>query len=77
MDNIEKLVKGIPLTKNELIYELYEICDNNHSSCNNACPVYRLNGSKCVNDPPKPFKENRGCDCFKSGDAMYDFIKAH
>ena len=74
MELIEKLVLGIEPSKGEIQHELYEICDRVHSGCNGECPVYRLNGSSTVN-PNKPFAENRGCDCFKSGREMYIFIK--
>lgn len=74
MDFLEKLVRGKKVTKSDIASELYEICDREHSSCSNACPVYRLNGGECPGSD-KPFEENRGCDCFKDGKAMYDFIK--
>ena len=74
MELIEKLVIGLQVSRGEIEYELFEICDREHSGCNNECPVYRLNGSAVVNGH-KPFAENRGCDCFKSGSRMYIFIK--
>jgi hypothetical protein len=52
---------------------LYEICDNVHSSCGIECPVYELNGGPV--NPHRPFRENRGCDCFKNGSKMFAFIK--
>ena len=62
---IEKLIIGKRVTQKELEEELYEICDREHSHCNEACPVYRLNnGTVGVG----------GCNCFKSGHAMYVFI---
>lgn len=53
--------------------ELYEICDSVHASCDNSCPVYEKNGGAVGAD--KPFKENRGCDCFKNGMAMLAFLR--
>ena len=53
---------------------LYDICDREHSSCNDACPVYHKNGHSPVN-PHKPFKENRECDCFKDSGAMLKFMR--
>lgn len=52
---------------------LYEICDSEHASCNDACPVYRASGSK-VPDTAHDFEKNRGCDCFKNGKAMREFL---
>lgn len=74
-DLMIKLVKGKKPTKQEIANELYEICDREHSCCNDGCPVYRLNDSEILNDQQKPFEENAGCDAFKNGSAMYDFIK--
>lgn len=76
MELIEKLVYGERVSKTEIASELYEICEREHSSCNDSCPVFRLNGSKCPGSD-KPFEENRGCDCFKNGKAMYNFVKKH
>ncbi len=72
-DLIVKLVLGKKPTNKEIENQLYEICDSVHSSCDNGCPVYRLNGSE-VPDTAKDFKVNRGCDCFKNGSAMRKFI---
>jgi len=74
MEFIEQLVRGKKISKSEIANELYEICDREHSGCSDACPVYRLNGSKAPGED-KPFEENRGCDTFKNGTAMYNFIK--
>jgi hypothetical protein len=71
---IIKLAKGEPVTDADIEYGLYEICDRVHSSCDYECPVYDLNGGKTVNGD-RPFEENRGCDCFKSGKAMLAFIR--
>lgn len=72
MTLIEMLVVGEVPSLEMIAYELHEICDREHSGCNGECPVYRLNGG-CVG-ANKPFSENRGCDCFKDGYAMYNFI---
>jgi len=74
MELIEKLVRDEEISRKDIENELYEICDRTHSCCDESCPVYRLNGSECPGSD-KPFDENRGCDTFKSGKAMYDFIK--
>jgi hypothetical protein len=75
MDLILKLTKGETITDADLEYELYEICDRVHSSCDSECPVYQLNGNK-VPDTVNDFKINRGCDCFKSGKNMLAFIRS-
>ena len=74
MDIILKLAKGEKITDADLESELYEICDRVHSGCDSECPVYAVNGNK-VPDTAKDFKVNRGCDCFKSGKNMLDFIR--
>jgi hypothetical protein len=73
------LVKGNrdSVTVNNLIVEsLYDMCDREHASCNDGCLVYLLNNHSPVN-PKRGFQFNRGCDCFKNGRAMFDFIKNH
>jgi hypothetical protein len=49
--------------------ELYEICDNEHATCNPACPVFAANG----NHVPMT---NGNCRCFKNGFKMQEFLKA-
>lgn len=71
---IEKLVLGQKVSENMIHDELYEICENVHSFCDDSCPVYRLNGSR-VPDTAKDFNVNRGCDCFRNGKKMAEFIK--
>ena len=73
-DLIEKLVVNEKVSKEDIYNELYEICEDVHSGCYSKCPVFRLNDSKAPGSD-KPFDENRGCDCFKNGKAMYEFIK--
>jgi hypothetical protein len=63
---IVKLVKGEKISQTDLENELHEICDREHSSCNDDCPVYILfrkipNGIRC------PY--------FKNGHAMLEAIK--
>ena len=76
---IEKLILEEKITNKEIQNELYEICDREHSNCNEDCPVYKLNG----NEPPSEGIEenetegNYGCDCFKNGKLMFEFIKKH
>ena len=74
-DLIVKLAKGEKITDSDIEDGLYQICDNVHSSCDSSCPVYELNGNE-VPDTAKDFKVNRGCDCFKNGAAMLEFIRS-
>ena len=73
-DLVVLLAKGKEITDEDIKSELLEICNRVHSSCDSECPVYRLNGNK-VPDTANDFKVNRGCDCFKNGSAMLDFIR--
>lgn len=68
-----KIIKGEPLSSEDVESLLYEICDRVHASCDSECPVYQINGY-AVPDSANDFDKNRGCDCFKSGKAMREFI---
>jgi hypothetical protein len=70
---IVKLALGEEIDREEITNALYEICDREHASCNDMCPVFRLNGSQ-VPDTTNDFDVNCGCDCFKNGTAMLKFI---
>ncbi len=72
-DSIIKLVIQGSLSDEDIQSILLDICEGEHYSCNLTCPVYRLNGGS----PPSTgdFHVNRGCDCFKSGKDMMEFIK--
>jgi len=73
-DLIVLLAKGKQVTDEHIKGVLYEICDRVHSGCDSECPVYRLNGNK-VPDTANDFEVNRGCDCFKNGAKMLEFIR--
>jgi len=73
---VEKVEKGETILDSDLIIELYEICDREHYCCSIKCPIFRLNGLSPVR-PDRPFEENRGCDCYKDGSAMLEFIRNH
>jgi hypothetical protein len=73
---ILKLVNGYTLTRRDIESMLYDICESNHATCNGDCPVYALNGYKVL-DTVHNFKINRGCDCFRNGKTMFDFITSH
>ena len=73
MNYFESMIKSVENMKESLEHELFMICDRVHSNCDIDCPVYAMNGEAPGSD--KPFEENRGCDCFKDGKKMYDFLK--
>lgn len=58
-------------TPEEISSALYEICDSVHASCNPECPVYAANNNSCVESKDDDYD---GCDCFKDGYAMKDFL---
>lgn len=70
-----KLIKGEPISDNEIGEELYDICDRVHSGCNSDCPVFRLNGNKVLREELSYTKHDAGCDCFKNGREMLRFIR--
>ena len=70
---VDAVISAIKKTKSAKLEEsfkdeLYETCSNEHSSCNSGCPVYCKNGGV----PYNATQDN--CKCFKSGQAMYDFL---
>ena len=69
----EKLAKGESVTDQDMQQELYEICDNAHASCGCECPVFEKNNGPV--NPDKSLKENRGCNCFRSGKKMLAFLR--
>ena len=67
---IVKLVVGQDVSKQDVIDELWEICDREHGNCNAQCPVYELNGDQI------PWNsDSTNCVCFKNGLKMFDFIE--
>ena len=71
----KKMIKEYKKRNKEQI-ELYDICDKVHAACDDECPVYKLNGHKVLDPDNKSFRENRGCDCFKNGRKMREFIRS-
>ena len=74
MDILIKLATGKKIGDTDIANALYDVCETEHSSCNDNCPVYFLNGSRAPGNE-KPFNTNRGCDCFKNGQSMLNFIR--
>lgn len=70
---LEKLIANQPVTDADIASELYDICDRVHASCDSECPVFAKNGGAVGAN--KPFRINRGCDCFKDGKAMLEFLR--
>lgn len=70
-----RVIMGKKITKQDIYDELYEMCDREHSHCSSGnCLVRELNNGEAP-DTADDFEVNRGCDCFKNGANMYDFIK--
>ena len=76
MELLVKMVLGKKIEDSDIYDALYDICDREHSSCNSECPVYAANGN-AVPDAVHDFNINRGCDCFRNGKAMAEFIRSH
>lgn len=63
------LCQGNIPTKEQIKDELYNICDEVHSSCNEKCPVYDINEGIPWDKPLN------NCICFKNAKKMYNFIQ--
>jgi hypothetical protein len=75
-DLLKAMVDRKPITDQIIKEHLFGICDSTHSlGCDDCCPVFEINGHKAPGSD-KPFKENRGCDCFKSGEKMLAFLRS-
>lgn len=71
-DILEKLIRGEKITRKDIEYALYEVCESVHASCDNSCPVYKL-----MTEEEKEMSLEDG-DCqgrFKDGAAMLKFIR--
>ena len=71
---LSRAIRGKTITDNVIEDTLEGICEDVHATCNNACPIYEKYGKAPGND--KPFKVNRGCDCFKNGKKMLTMIRS-
>lgn len=67
---LKNYIKGKPITDTEIEDYLYDICDEVHSSCHSGCPVYAAHN--CV---PNTSHSRYGCDVFKSGKGMLEFLR--
>ncbi len=74
IDMLKKLACGEMLSDSDLDTILFEICDTHHALNCNKCIIYKINDNKSPGSE-KPFRENRGCDCFKNGQKMLEFIR--
>lgn len=66
MDLVVKAATGQKITNKDIEQELYEICDREHSSCSDNCPVYALQ-----NEAERNADE---CPHHKDGKSMRKFI---
>ena len=66
---MKKLIAGSQITVKDIEYELYEICDREHASCSDACPVYEKNNGIPYNS------QHTNCFCFKDGKSMLEFLR--
>ena len=69
MTLLEKLIFEEQITKEDIYYELSEMCDRVHSRCNDNCLVFYYNDGV-------PEDVDGNCICFKSGEAMYHMIRS-
>ena len=67
MSLITKLITGQVISTSDIKSELCEICDREHSSCNEDCPVFANMTTIERNDPDF-------CQCHKDGKKMLEFI---
>ena len=71
MDILVKLAMGEQVTDLDIAEGLAEVCDNEHSSCSDNCPVYRMNGGEAPNE----LQTRKGCDCFGDGWIMLAYLR--
>lgn len=64
-------VAGFPVNKRAITRNLYEMCDTYHSGDCSGCLVAQCNGG----EPPDTQSTGYGCDTFKNGNEMFDFIQ--
>ena len=62
---LEKLIKKEPITDKDTENQLLEMCEREHSSCNNECLIY----AKCC-PKDKHNKKHWECPFFKSPNKM-------
>jgi hypothetical protein len=70
---LKKIIYYEKVTEDDIEEALEGICEDEHYSCSDRCPVYEMNNHSVVKDN-RDIRENRGCLCFKSGRAMRNFI---
>jgi hypothetical protein len=62
-----KLIEGKKITDEDLAQELYEICEKEHSGCNDDCPIH----AKVLSDKEK---KDSSCPYFKNGVKMLEAL---
>lgn len=75
-DHMQRIIETgkdirVVLTPKDVQNELYDICEQEHSGCNDNCPVYKL----AIEEGE--FKEGEANECpyFKNGRAMYERLR--
>ena len=58
-----KLIKGEPITDEDIANELCEICEREHASCNSDCPLY------------EETKDKPNCIYCKNGKMMLKYLR--
>lgn len=53
----------------EVFKAFYLVCDREHAECSDRCPVFKKHGGT-----PNFRKTRMGCDCFKDGRKMYEYV---
>jgi len=66
---LKKIIKGETITKEDIVNELYEMCDDVHASCDNCCLIYDLNNRI----PTRGVNGN--CIYFKNGEKILSKLK--
>ena len=66
---LKKLIVKEKVTDRNIADVLYEICEREHSSCSEECPVFEEYGEIPWN------KTGENCKCFKDGKKMLEFLR--
>lgn len=69
---LKKLAKGHTVPEAMIEKALYQICDDVHADCDEACPIFEVNDGPVDEDGC-----GRGCTCFKDGRKMRKFLRDH
>jgi hypothetical protein len=59
------------ITDTDVEEALTQICEDEHASCNDRCPVFKKCGGCAQNDE----SETNGCECYKDGARMLQILR--